>query len=291
MAVTAEHIAIAELVIYIPVTLLAIFVVFRHGFHKQLGWIYICIFGVIRIAGAIMEVLSSKHPDNANDKEWAVILQSVGLSPLLLSTLGLLKRIRATATSRRSKVVQLLHLPALIALILAISGGTDQASSNVSDHASGKSETRAAIILFLLIYIAACILFLITMRDLRTMEPSQQRIYICIFFALPLIAVRLLYSLISDFGSDPKFSLIDGDKSIQLGMATIEEFLVVLMYTILGLVTPRSSIHPAVGGGIVPPQSYSLEPGPSDSGMTYQNAAYAEAGAQRAYSQGQVRQN
>lgn len=175
---------------------------------------------------------------------------------------------------------------------MAISGGTDQASSDVSDHASGKSETRAAIILFLLIYIAACILFLITMRDLRTMEPSQQRIYICIFFALPLIAVRLLYSLISDFGSDPKFSLIDGDTSVQLGMATVEELLVVLMYTILGLVTPRSSIHPAVGGGIVPPQSYSMEePGPSGSGMAYQNAGYAEAGAQKAYSQGQVRQN
>ncbi|KAJ6103639.1 hypothetical protein N7486_003861 [Penicillium sp. IBT 16267x] len=335
MAITAEHIAIAELVIYIPVTLLAIFVVFRHGFHKQLGWIYLCIFGIIRIAGAIMEILSTKTPDNENDKEWALILQSIGLSPLLLSTLGLLKRIfdettrhipsdpdskrnvivkglsafpgiigrlvsifsrRATATSRRSKVVQLLHLPALIALILAISGGTDQASSNVSDHASGKSETRAAIILFLLIYIAACLLFIITMRDLRTMVPSQQRIYICIFFALPLIAARLLYSLISDFGSDPKFSLIDGDPSVQLGMATFEEFLVVLMYTILGLVTPRSSIDPAVGGGIIPPQSYTMEGsgpsgGPSDSDMAYQNVAYAEAGAQSAYSQQHARRN
>lgn len=199
---------------------------------------------------------------------------------------------RATATSRRSKIVQLLHLPALIALILAISGGTDEASSSVSDQKSGKSETRAAIILFLLIYIAACILFLITMRDLRTMEPSQQRIYMCIFFALPLIAVRLLYSLISDFGSDPKFSLIDGDPSVQLGMATIEEFLVVLMYTILGLITPRSSIHPAVGGGIVPPQSFTLEEsGPSDPNMTYHNVAYAEAGAQSAYAQGHQRQN
>ena len=92
MTITTEHIAIAELVIYIPVTLLAIFVVFRHGFHKQLGWIYLCIFGIIRIAGAIVEVLSTKNPDNENDKEWALILQSIGLSPLLLSTLGLLKR-------------------------------------------------------------------------------------------------------------------------------------------------------------------------------------------------------
>ncbi|KAJ5637059.1 hypothetical protein N7490_006938 [Penicillium lividum] len=322
MAITAEHIAIAELVIYIPVTLLSIFVVFRHGFHKQLGWIYLCIFGAIRIAGAIMEILSNKHPDNANDKEWALILQSVGLSPLLLSTLGLLKRLfdettlhipsdpdsnknlilqglglfpvigrlvsifskRATAISRRSKIVQILHLPALIALILAISGGTDQASSNPSDQSSGKSESRAAIILYLLVYVATCILCVITIRDLRDMVPSQQRIYICVFFALPFIACRLLYSLITNFGHNPKFSLVNGDPRVQLGMATIEEFIVVLMYTILGLVTPRSFIDPAVGGGIVPPEMFDLSVTPP-AGNGYDNVAYAEAGAQHAYAQ------
>ncbi|KAJ6032056.1 hypothetical protein N7540_002788 [Penicillium herquei] len=318
MAVTAEHIAIAELVIYIPVTLLTIVVVLRHGFHKQLGWIYLSIFGVIRIAGAIMEVLSTNHPDNTNDKEWAIILQSVGLSPLLLSTLGLLKRIfdettqhvpsdpdsktniivdvlgflpiigriisifskRATAISRRSKVVQILHLPALIALILAISGGSDQASSNISEHAGGKKETQAAIIIFLLIYVMTCLLFIITVRDLHEMLPSQKRIYTCIFFALPLIAVRLLYSLISDFGHDAKFSLIDGDPSVQLAMATIEEFLVVLMYTILGVITPQSSIDRAVGGGIVAPEIHSLEDGRSDN---QHDVSFAQAGARSAY--------
>ncbi|KAJ5738753.1 hypothetical protein N7493_001908 [Penicillium malachiteum] len=317
MAVTAEHIAIAELVIYIPVTLLTIVVVLRHGFHKQLGWIYLSIFGVIRIAGAIMEVLSTNNPDDTNNKEWAVILQSVGLSPLLLSTLGLLKRIfdettrhlpsdpnsktniiieglsllpgiigkiisifskRATAISRRSKVVQLLHLPALIALILAISGGSDQASSNVSEHAGGKKETQAAIIIFLLIYVTTCLLFVITVRDLREMLPSQKRIYICVFFALPLIAVRLLYSLISDFGHDAKFSLIDGDSSVQLAMATIEEFLVVLMYTMLGVVTPQSSIERAIGGGIVAPEIHPLEDGRSD-----RHVSFAQPGARSAY--------
>lgn len=91
-AITEESIAIAELAVYTPVTLLAIVVVIRHGFHKQLGWIYVCAFGGIRIAGAIIQILSTKNPDNTSDAEWAMILQSVGLSPLLLSSLGLLKR-------------------------------------------------------------------------------------------------------------------------------------------------------------------------------------------------------
>jgi hypothetical protein len=90
--ITLEGIAIAELVVYIPTALVTILVVLRHGFRKQLGWIYLCIFSGFRIAGAVMEISSTMNPQNLNDKEWAVILQSVGISPLLLSTLGLLKR-------------------------------------------------------------------------------------------------------------------------------------------------------------------------------------------------------
>jgi hypothetical protein len=93
MAITTEHIAIAELVVYIPVALVSVFVVLRHGFHRQLGWIYLSILSGIRIAGGIMEIRSHNNPNNTNDAEWGVILQSVGLSPLLLSSLGLLKRV------------------------------------------------------------------------------------------------------------------------------------------------------------------------------------------------------
>ncbi|PYI33324.1 hypothetical protein BP00DRAFT_326523, partial [Aspergillus indologenus CBS 114.80] len=245
---TAEHVAIAELIVYIPIALLAIFVVIRHGFYKQLGWIYLCIFSGIRVAGATMEIRSVRDPDNTDNKEWATILQSVGLSPLLLSTLGLLKRVfdetttrvpsdplsprnvilqcvglfsgvfgvvgkllsiynkKATAVSYRSKVVQLLHIPALIALILAVSGGSDEADDSSSAGASsGRGEVRAAAVLFCLIYAATCLLWVITARDVDRMQTSQKRIFFCVFLALPLIAVRLLYSLISDFGHNPQF--------------------------------------------------------------------------------------
>lgn len=93
MSITTEHIAIAELVVYIPVALVSLFLVLRHGFHRQLGWIYLFVLSGIRIAGGVMEILSHNDPSNTNDAEWGVILQSVGLSPLLLSSLGLLKRV------------------------------------------------------------------------------------------------------------------------------------------------------------------------------------------------------
>lgn len=90
--ISTEHIAIAELAVYIPVGIISLFVVFRHGFHRQLGWIYLFVLSAIRIAGGVFEIKAHNNPSDSNSVEWALILQSVGLSPLLLASLGLIKR-------------------------------------------------------------------------------------------------------------------------------------------------------------------------------------------------------
>lgn len=76
---------------------------------------------------------------------------------------------------------------------------------------------------------------------MRVMQRSQTRIFVCVLIALPLIAVRLLYSVIGDFSNNPnnQFSIINGSPKIQLAMATIEELLVVLIFAILGVSPPR----------------------------------------------------
>jgi hypothetical protein len=114
------------------------------------------------------------------------------------------------------------------------------------------------------------------------MVSSQKRIFYCVLLALPLIAVRLLYSLISDFGNNPRFSLINGDTKIQLVMATLEEFAIVLMYTILGIFTPKSAQDVAP----VETQEHNAHYAAGD--VEYgrrQNvqAVYAQAAAQEAY--------
>lgn len=92
MGPSQKVIAIIELCVYIPIFFLAAIVVFRHGFRRQLGWIYLVIFCGVRCAGAGFRLASEANPDNETDQEWSFILQSVGLSPLLMATLGLLKR-------------------------------------------------------------------------------------------------------------------------------------------------------------------------------------------------------
>ncbi|KAL4865569.1 hypothetical protein BDV12DRAFT_199979 [Aspergillus spectabilis] len=55
------------------------------------------------------------------------------------------------------------------------------------------------------------------------MVAAQKRIYFAIFFAMPFIAIG------------------GGDAKVQLVMATIEEFVVVFVYAVLGVFTPKSS--------------------------------------------------
>lgn len=46
-----EDIAIAQIAVYLPALIVAIYVTSRHGFVRQMGWMYLVIFCVLRIAG------------------------------------------------------------------------------------------------------------------------------------------------------------------------------------------------------------------------------------------------
>src|SRR5947207_2899290 len=114
-----------------------------------------------------------------------------------------------------------------------------------TQHGPGKTKSRVGIILFLAIDICLFLLCVVTFHDLSTTVKSQRRIFVCVLLALPPVAVRLLYSLFGVLVNNNRFSIINGSATIQLAMATIEEFLVVLMFAILGVLTPRSEPAPA----------------------------------------------
>jgi hypothetical protein len=179
---------------------------------------------------------------------------------MLVHSVGIYSK-HATANSRRSRCIQLLHIPALISLILSIVGGTDQFSSDVSEHASGRTESRAGIIVFLLVYICIFILCMITFDDFRVMVKAQRRIFVCVLLSLPLIGVRLLYSLIGNFDSN-----VDGQFSIMNGKVTVRR---VLMFAILGVLTPRA-------GSTAPPAYHA--PDAQSEAVYMENIHYAPPG-------------
>jgi hypothetical protein len=123
----------------------------------------------------------------------------------------------------------------MIALGLAIFGATDEASPNTSDIQKGKTIMKSAIIIFLMIYLLVFALVVITMKDVGTAPRGEKRIYLAVLGALPLLAVRLLYSILAAFTNNEDFSIFDGKPLIKLFMAIAEEFIIVCFYTLVGL--------------------------------------------------------
>jgi hypothetical protein len=143
---------------------------------------------------------------------------------VLAATSGVVNLVarRATAHSGRSRVLQVATLPTLIALGLAIFGVTDEASSKASDFPKGKNLMKAAIIMFVMIYLLAFALAIFTMKDFRNAPRGEQRIYLAVLGALPLLAVRILYSILSAFSNNVYFSIFNGKPLVKLFMAIIE---------------------------------------------------------------------
>jgi hypothetical protein len=86
--------AIAILVFYVIGLPIAVYVCIRHGFVRQLGWLYLVLLPVARILGAALQIAAENtNPPSVGLYTAAAILNSVGLVPLLLCLMGLVQRV------------------------------------------------------------------------------------------------------------------------------------------------------------------------------------------------------
>jgi hypothetical protein len=87
-----EIVSIIELAFYIPTVFAAVATCVRHGFHRRNGWVFTLILCIVRIVGAICQICS-EHDESDGLITATIIIDSIGLSPLLLATLGMLSRL------------------------------------------------------------------------------------------------------------------------------------------------------------------------------------------------------
>lgn len=86
------YVSIVELIVFVPALIASLVVCARHGFKRSTGWIYTSLLCVVRIGGAICQLLS--YSNHSVDLITAtLVFDSVGLSPLLFATMGLISRL------------------------------------------------------------------------------------------------------------------------------------------------------------------------------------------------------
>jgi len=236
-------ISILQLIFYAPSLLAAIFLCVKHGFGRNSGWIYLAIFTLVRVIGACCE-LATYSNESKNLYEWTGILESVGLSPLLLATLGFLSRAADSVNARVSGRFSFgaLHFKAIqvlitVGLILAIVGGTN---STITPDGQIKfdSTSKIGIILFIVAYVAVVLVTGHTFFNTSTADQDDRRLVVAVALALPLILIRLIYSILSLFSHSRDFNMLGGKVVIWVFMAVVEEFAVVGIYLFAGYLAP-----------------------------------------------------
>ncbi|QSZ37175.1 hypothetical protein DSL72_009269 [Monilinia vaccinii-corymbosi] len=172
----------------------------------------------------------------------ALILQNIGLSPLILATLGLLSRVldsinRNTQTLVQPKLLKLIEMLMLIGLILGIVGGINASDAYTR---TGKwipaTDSKVSNILFIFSFVALLVTTILTTFSISHAEQGEKRILLAISLALPFLFVRLLYSILSTFvAHSTEFNSFTGSVTVLLCVALLEELVIVVIYLGIGL--------------------------------------------------------
>ncbi|TDL17892.1 hypothetical protein BD410DRAFT_901222 [Rickenella mellea] len=251
-------IAIIQIVLFVPIFCFTLFITLRHGFKRDAGWVFLLIFSVIRIVGGVMLVVaeSLKHP-STGVYITAYVLASVGLSPLLFATLGFLRAVDQFGLSGlpiATRHWRVLRLLLVVALALAIVGGTDASSSSLSTQHTGTTLRKVASLIFLGSFIIIVIIHFLYWSRKDKILLHRRTLLVGISAALPFLAVRILYSILSSFSPNSlgaqtlgvapghtslsKFNTVTGSWVIYLIMSLLMEIIAVLIYCTTGTLIP-----------------------------------------------------
>lgn len=247
MAVTyRSSVSIAEIIVYVPCLVIAIVLATRHSFRHASGWIYLAMFALARLIGASMQLATISHPNDISLYFGAATVTNIGLSPLLLATIGLLRHVFDSTRYDRSTPVQAsirIFLTILaVALILGIVGGV-QAGRDYSN--SGRYTpsilSKVSSVLYTIGYAIIVAMVAVAYFKISHIGAGEKRLLFAILASLPFLLVRLVYSLLVTFGHNKNFNVVTGSVTAVLCVAFVEEFIVTVIYEAAGLLLSETA--------------------------------------------------
>ncbi|KAI3325439.1 hypothetical protein HD806DRAFT_447913 [Xylariaceae sp. AK1471] len=247
---SSNNLPIALLAIYSLLSLPTIFIIFKHGIRHGaiLGWFYLFAFCTLRI---ISSALQLGDPTDST----AALVANIGLSPLLLSTCGILHESRAYLFPKRRRVLEIAGIVVFHQLVAAAIALVAAGASNLSDitenhnsqpDAISKNQTLVKVgeVLLLLAWLAVTVLAGFTAARVYNGRSKAGdfliggRTLVCaVALAMPFLGIRLLTSLVYFFTDDPVLNPVTGSVGLKVGLEIIEELVVSLVYIVAGLKT------------------------------------------------------
>ncbi|KAJ5751094.1 hypothetical protein N7533_008122 [Penicillium manginii] len=238
---THSKLGIAQIIFYIPVTVLAVYLAFYRHNRPRMAWLILMFFSIIRITGGILVILWGQIPQTGLMVA-AIIFLNTGVFPLIAATLGLIRLImaREDMESRINRHLVLSRMLFFIALGLTIAGGVLEGSDTLSDVETGVKLVKAGYSL-VVVFVACLLAIQISLWTRYTwLATPSQTILNAATLATPFITVRICYLFLSVFYPlDPRWSNLTGHIVPFLFMGLIMEYCVVGLFLGTGFVIPR----------------------------------------------------
>lgn len=239
-----DKVAIGQLVVFVFFFFAGIYLCLKHGWGRSAGFLYVVIFSLARIIGDAMLLATLSAPTNTSLFVGWAVLNGIGLTILILVSLGLLTRLFDSLgrTGHPVKPIfqRIIQLLMLVSLVLQIVGGTEAnytitgSGYKINYPAISKAAMGITIFVTVLVILEAFFLF----NNQAYIAAGEHRLLWGVIVAFPFIIVRLAYSCL----------IIFADRTagvwLNLGMSVIMEMLAVLIYIAVGVMTDKVAKKP-----------------------------------------------
>ncbi|KAE8371314.1 hypothetical protein BDV26DRAFT_302836 [Aspergillus bertholletiae] len=236
--------SIAQIVFYIPTTIMAAYLAYYRHQRPRMAWLILLLFSIIRLVAGILVILFEKNPSTGLMIA-SVILLNTGVFPLVAATLGFIRIIMSYEQMVNVRVRHCLRISRILFFVglgLQIAGGCLEGSDSASDVATGVKLVKAGY--SIVVVFVACLLavqaYLWTYST--DLSSSTRTILKALALALPFIIVRIAYLFLSVVhASDLRWNNLAGPIAPFLLMGLLMEYAVVCIYLVTGFIIPSWS--------------------------------------------------
>ncbi|PLN83559.1 hypothetical protein BDW42DRAFT_164668 [Aspergillus taichungensis] len=221
-----DGIAVAQVVLFSAAVLAAL----RFRWTRRIGWFCIGVLSIFRLVSASC-MLQTIHHDT--DNYWAAIFvcESLGVLLIIFLLLEMLERI--------NKVIPVIHrylfvVPQVITWIdIGISiGGFVAVKQKEHNQLLPTPYSRAGIAILFVIYlwqVGTFVAFWLRRKDFPLLE---HRLLMSVAICVPILAIRIVYSLIFIITADMTWNAVKGDSTAYLMMTMLPEVAITAIATV-----------------------------------------------------------